>query len=52
LPGATGAGQGGCTPRELYRQDAEVAVRLAREADELTAALKQCYAQYETLRSK
>lgn len=47
-----GAGQGGCTPRELYRQDAEVAIRLAREADELAAALKQCYAQYETLRSK
>lgn len=46
----TSSGQSGCTPRELYRQDAEVAVRLAREADELAAALKQCYAQYETLR--
>ena len=46
----TSYGQSGCTPAELYRQDAEVAVRLAREADELAAALKQCYAQYETLR--
>lgn len=47
---AASSGQSGCTPRELYRQDAEVAVRLAREADELTAALKQCYAQYEAVR--
>ena len=40
----------GCTARELFREDAEVAVRLAREADELKAALTQCYAQYEALR--
>jgi hypothetical protein len=47
---ASGAGSGGCTPRELYRQDSEVVVGLAREADEIRLALKQCYAQYETLR--
>ena len=50
LSGASGAGPSGCTPRELYRQDSEVVVGLAREADEIRIALKQCYAQYETLR--
>jgi hypothetical protein len=50
LSGASGAGSSGCTPRELYRQDSEVVVRLAGEADEIRIALKQCYAQYETLR--
>jgi hypothetical protein len=50
LSGASGTGSSGCTPRELYRQDSEVVVRLAGEADEIRIALKQCYAQYETLR--
>jgi hypothetical protein len=45
-----GVGQSACTARELYREDSEVVVRLAREADELVAALKQCYAQYEAVR--
>jgi uncharacterized membrane protein len=49
---ATGAGSGGCTPRELYRQDSEVVVGLAREADEVLIALKQCYAQYDAVRLK
>jgi hypothetical protein len=49
---AAGAGSGGCTPRELYRQDSEVVVGLAREADEIRLALKQCYAQYEAVRLK
>jgi hypothetical protein len=49
---ATGAGSSGCTPRELYRQDSEVVVGLAREADEIRLALKQCYAQYEAVRLK
>jgi hypothetical protein len=43
-------GSGGCTARELFREDAEVAVRFAREADDLRIALKQCYAQYEAIR--
>ena len=50
LSGASGVGPSGCTPRELYRQDSEMVVRLAGEADEIRIALKQCYAQYETLR--
>jgi hypothetical protein len=49
---APGAGSSGCTPRELYRQDSEVVVGLAREADEVLIALKQCYAQYEAVRDK
>ncbi len=52
LRNATGAGSGGCTPRELYRQDSEVVVGLAREADEVLIALKQCYAQYDAVRLK
>lgn len=52
VPGAAGAGSGGCTPRELYREDSEVVVGLAREADEIRLALKQCYAQYEAVRAK
>ena len=43
-------GQSGCTGKELYREDGAILVGIAREADELRLALKQCYAQYETLR--
>lgn len=50
LPNTAGVGPSGCTPRELYREDSEVVVELARQADEIRIALKQCYAQYETLR--
>jgi hypothetical protein len=50
LPDTSGARPSGCTPRELYREDSEVVVELARQADEIRVALKQCYAQYETLR--
>jgi hypothetical protein len=47
---ATGVRQGACTARDLYREDSEVVVRIAREADELLVALKQCYAQYDAVR--
>lgn len=40
----------GCTGKDLYREDGEFLVGIAREADELRSALKQCYTQYETLR--
>jgi hypothetical protein len=50
VPSAASTGPSGCTPKQLYREDSEVVVGLAREADEIRAALKQCYAQYETLR--
>lgn len=46
----TGVGQSSCTGKELYREDGAILVGIAREADELRIALKQCYAQYETLR--
>lgn len=52
VSGATQSGASGCTPRELYRQDSEVVVGLAREADEIRLALQQCYAQYEAVRTK
>ena len=44
------AGSSACTARELYREDSEVVVGIAREADELLVALKQCYAQYDAVR--
>ena len=47
-----GVGSGGCTGKELYREDGEFLVRIAKEADELRAALKQCYNQYEAIRGK
>jgi len=46
----TSVGQSSCTGKELYREDGAILVGIAREADELRIALKQCYAQYETLR--
>lgn len=49
---ASGAGSGGCTGRELFKEDGEFLVGIAREADELRVALKQCYAQYQTLIGK
>jgi len=45
-----GVGQSACTARDLYREDSEVVIRIAREADELRVALKQCYAQYDAVR--
>ena len=50
VSGAAGVGQSSCTGKELYREDGAILVGIAREADELRIALKQCYAQYETLR--
>jgi hypothetical protein len=46
----SGTGSSACTARELYREDSEVVVRIAREADEVRVALKQCYAQYDQVR--
>ena len=50
VPNTPSAGQSACTGKQLYREDGEFLVRVAREADELRAALKQCYAQYESVR--
>ena len=45
-----GTGQSSCTGKDLYRQDSEFLIGIAREADELRIALKQCYAQYDSLK--
>ena len=50
VPNTPSVGQSACTGKQLYREDGEFLVRVAREADELRAALKQCYAQYESVR--
>ena len=52
VSGAPGARPASCSGKELYREDGEFLVRLAAEADELRAALKQCYTQYNTARQK
>ena len=49
---STSAGQSACTGKQLYREDGEFLVRLSREADELAAALNQCYKQYNAARQK
>ena len=51
VPGAASVGPApaGCSGPELYRQDAELLVREAERGDQLRAALKQCYAQYQAL---
>ena len=50
LSSSSGARPASCSGKELYREDGEFLIGIAREADELRSALKQCYAQYEALR--
>jgi len=50
VPSTASVGSSTCTGKDLYREDSEFLVRIAREADELRAALKQCYKQYESVR--
>lgn len=48
-PPGSGSTQG-CTGAQLYREDAEVALRIARDADELRVAYKTCVRSYESVR--
>ena len=52
VPNTPSVGQSACTARELYREDSEVVVGIAREADEIRLALKQCYAQYDAFQQQ
>jgi hypothetical protein len=52
VPATASNGKDGCTGKELYREDGAVLIGIAREADELRISLKQCYAQYESVRQK
>jgi phage repressor protein C with HTH and peptisase S24 domain len=52
MPSTAGVGSTACTGKELYREDGEFLVRLSREADELAAALNQCYKQYNAAKQK
>lgn len=49
---AASVGPSACTGKDLYREDGEFLVRLAREADEIRTALKQCYAQYDAIQQQ
>lgn len=53
MPSDTPIGSGstqGCTGAQLYREDAEVALRIARDADELRVAYKACTRAYDAAR--
>jgi hypothetical protein len=43
--------RGGCTANELFREDAESFIWIARDADLLRAALQQCKTQYDAARN-
>lgn len=42
----------GATGKELYRNDAEVLIRFARDAEELKEHLLACYRQYDTVKDQ
>ena len=52
VPSAASVGSSACTGKQLYREDSEFLVGIAREADELRIALNQCYKQYNAARQK
>lgn len=49
MPDDPDAAQSQCTGTGLYRSDAEFLAREAARADEIRIALKQCYAQYDSI---
>ena len=54
LPQASGDGQAaaGCTAAQLYREDAELAVRESLRAETVRIELMACYAQYDRARAE
>ena len=54
LPQAPGDGQAaaGCTGAQLYREDAELAVRESLRAETIRIELMACYAQYDRARTE
>lgn len=52
VSGASGTRSAACSGKELYREDGEFLVRIAREADELRTSLDQCVKQYNAARQK
>lgn len=55
LPDSAPNGSGpaaGCTGAQLFREDAGVLVGIARDADQLRLALKQCQAAYDAVSSE
>ena len=50
MPDNSGNRPCACTGENILREDAEFLVGIARQADEMTAAYKQCFEQYEKIR--
>lgn len=48
VSGSPGNGAG-CYPSQLYREDAEVAIQLTGEADQLRVALQHCQTRYQSV---
>lgn len=51
VPTIAGPGAGGCTPSQLYRSDASMALQIAADADRLRIGLQACQAAYEAARA-
>lgn len=49
VPKDTGAGNGGCAPSQLYREDAGLVIQIAGDADRLRIALSACQQAYKAL---
>lgn len=51
VPTVAGPGAGGCTPSQLYRSDASLALQIAADADRLRIGLQACQQAYENARA-
>lgn len=51
VPAVAGTGGGGCTPSQLYREDAGLALQIAADADKLRIGLEACQAAYRNARA-
>lgn len=51
VPAITGLGASGCTPSQLYRSDAILALQIAADADRLRIGLQACQSAYEAARA-
>jgi hypothetical protein len=51
VPTVAGTRPSGCTPSELYRSDASLALQIAADADRLRIGLQACQAAYNAARA-
>ena len=51
VPTVAGPGASGCTPSQLYRSDASLALQIAADADRLRIGLQACQQAYDNARA-